>query len=61
MKINEGSKNQDISKLKMIAMIIGLRILTLIRSSMPTIHLFKKNPKVRRSVFYNDERQAEVK
>ena len=37
MKINLNSKNQNVSKLKMIAMVIGLRIFTWISSSLPTI------------------------
>ena len=41
MKINLDSENQNVSKLKMIAMMIGFGILTWIRSSMPTIPLLK--------------------
>ena len=43
MKINLNSENQNVSKLKMIAMMNRLRILTKVRSSVPTIFLLKKN------------------
>jgi hypothetical protein len=42
MNINLDSENQNGSKLKMIAMMIGFGILTWIGSSMPTISSFKK-------------------
>ena len=61
MTINLDSENQNVSKLKMMMMMIGFEISTWIRSSMSTIPLLKKKTKVRRYVFHNDEIQAEVK
>ena len=59
MKINLDSESQNASKLKIIAMMIGLGILTWIRSSMPT--RFQLKNKGSAICFYSDKRQAKVK
>jgi hypothetical protein len=57
---NMRQRSQNVPKLKCIVMIIGLGILTWIRSSMLTMPLLKKNNFLRYT-FHNDKRQTWAK